>query len=94
VEQLRGVRFEWRSVDERTIGKDIKLPIGQPQIGMIAQEVARVAPEVVSAPGKAATGAYSLNEANLVPLLIEAVKEQQAQIEQLRAELAALKAAR
>jgi hypothetical protein len=94
VERLRGVRFQWRSEGERTVGKALTLPEGKTQIGFIAQEVEKVVPEAVTAPKAGGSGTYSLSETNLIPILVQAVKEQQAEIEQLRAEVAALKAGR
>jgi len=91
VTRLRGVRYQWRSDQERTIGKEMKLPDG-PQIGLIAQEVEAVVPEAVVAPAKGSNGTYGLKSADLIPVLVEAIKEQQTEIEQLRASLAALKA--
>jgi hypothetical protein len=63
---LRGVHFEME---------------GKSQIGVIAQEVETVIPEVVSNSGDYKTVAY----ANLVGLLIEAVKELSKQVEELKA---------
>lgn len=87
VQQLRGVRYNWRSEDERSVGKKLTLATNQPQLGFIAQEVEKVVPEAVSAP-KDADGLYGLKESELIPLLVEAIKEQQKQIDQLRASLA------
>ena len=91
VERLRGVRFDWRAPEAREVGKDLKLPVGEPQIGFIAQEVETVAPEAVSKPKADADGVYGVKVDNLVPILVEAVKEQQAEIKELRAEVAALR---
>lgn len=54
------------------------------QLGLIAQEVERVVPEVVKTHDD---GIKSLAYSNLVALLIEAVKDQQSQISELRAKL-------
>jgi hypothetical protein len=95
VQQLRGVRYRWLTADEREVGKTLNLPTEKPQIGFIAQEVEKVVPEAVVAPdGGRSDRVYALKEANLLPVLVEAVKEQQAQIEVLRRELAAIKAAK
>lgn len=64
--ELRGVRFDM---------------MGKTQIGVIAQEVETVVPEVVDSTNEYKTVAY----ANLVGLLIEAVKELSQQVEQLKA---------
>lgn len=69
IKQLRGVTFD---KDDRT------------QIGVIAQEVEEIIPEVVLT---AADGYKSVAYGNIVALLIEAVKEQQTQIEKLKQQL-------
>jgi len=82
IERLRGVRFRWREPSERTIGRDLHLPVGDPQIGLIAQEVKGVLPEAVT---KSNDGIFSIQESKVVPVLVEAVKAQQAEIESLKA---------
>ncbi len=67
---LRGVSFAWK--DER-LG-------ATREIGVIAQDVEPVFPELVSA----ITGRKFVNYLGLIPILIEAIKEQQAQIAELR----------
>ena len=66
VQQLRGVSYDLRAT-------------GKHQIGLIAEEVARVLPEVVSFESNG-TDAQGLDYARLTALLIEAVKQQQVQI--------------
>jgi hypothetical protein len=90
VERLRGVRFQWRANAERRVGQALHLPAGETEIGLVAQEVAAVVPEAVAAP-KTPDGIYGLKEASLVAVLVEAVKEQQAEIGALRGEVDALK---
>jgi hypothetical protein len=80
VGKLRGVRFDWRRPSERTVGKTLKLPQGEREMGFIAQEVAQVIPEAVEKPKGGGNGLYSVKEADLVPLLVEAIKEQQEEI--------------
>ena len=63
VNKLRGVRFDWKDS-------------GKPSVGLIAEEVEKVVPEVVAHNEGSATG---VNYASLVGVLVEAVKEQQAQ---------------
>jgi hypothetical protein len=69
VSRLRGVYFDWKDQ-------------GTHDMGMIAEEVGRVVPEVV---GYSANGteAESLAYDRLVALLVEALKEQQARIDEL-----------
>ena len=57
------------------------------QAGVVAQEVEKVLPEVVSGEDGNKAVAYG----NMVSLLIEAIKEQQGQIEDLKQEIQALK---
>ncbi|MFH1460769.1 MAG: tail fiber domain-containing protein [Candidatus Omnitrophota bacterium] len=90
VMQLRGVNFEW---DEAVIEEKYKCKKEAKdkqnktkyftegvQMGLIAQEVAEVIPEVVSTDGEH----YSICYASMVGILVEAVKEQQAQIQDLQ----------
>ncbi len=72
---LRGVRFDWR--------EDVGDLAGEgPDIGVIAQEVKEVVPEVVH---ETRSGYLTVDYGKLVPVLIEAIKEQQAEIERIRA---------
>jgi hypothetical protein len=78
VQGLRGVSHDWKAN-------------GQHDIGLVAEEVGKVVPEVVvyEADGKTAA---AVDYAGLVPLLIEAVKEQQQALEEKDAALAKLEA--
>jgi hypothetical protein len=58
------------------------------QIGFIAQEINKVLPEVVNTDAK---GYYRVNYSMLIPVLTEAIKEQQATIDQLKAENSSVK---
>jgi Chaperone of endosialidase len=64
------------------------------QVGLIAQELKTIVPEVVSGKeGDVAKGeTLGVSYGNLVPVLINAIKEQQKQIEDLRKEVQILKA--
>jgi hypothetical protein len=77
VEQLRGVRFEWTETGKR-------------DVGLIAEEVGEVLPEIVQYEenGK---DARSVDCGRIVSVLIEAVKEQQREIDTLRREVDSLK---
>ncbi|NBX40674.1 MAG: hypothetical protein EBR15_04510, partial [Gammaproteobacteria bacterium] len=72
VRKLQGVRFDWNAAAY----PDRSFTPGR-QIGLIAQEVERVVPEVVS---ENVDGFKGVAYANLVPLLIEGMKEQDAAI--------------
>jgi hypothetical protein len=75
VKQLRGVTFNWKSN-------------GEHDIGMIAEEVGKVLPELVEYEENG-VDAKSLDYARLAALLIEAVKEQQKEIDGLKNQLSA-----
>jgi len=72
--QLQGVSFNWKDS-------------GEPSIGLIAQEVEKIFPELVSGN----EGSKTVDYGKLVPVLIEAIKEQQNEIEKLKLEIEALK---
>jgi hypothetical protein len=77
VMNLRGVSFNWKEN-------------GKEDIGLIAEEVAEVIPEVVAFEENSGE-AQSLDYSRLVALLIEATKEQQKEIEELKTEIFELK---
>jgi len=77
VQHLRGVSYNWKAD-------------GKHDIGLIAEEVGEVIPEVVVYE-EDGQDAKSVDYARLVAVLIEATKEQQQQIEQLQTDNEALK---
>ena len=74
IEQLQGVRFDWRKPDERTVGKHLNLPVNDPQVGFIAQEVQKVLPQAVTV-ADSGDHLMSTQESKVVPVLVEAVKQ-------------------
>src|SRR5262249_37957450 len=82
--RLRGVSYHWR----KDALPESRFDSGR-QIGFIAQEVMEVVPEVVRL-GR--DGFYAVDYSRLVPVLVEAVKEQRDMAEAQRAELAAERA--
>jgi hypothetical protein len=76
VTALRGVRYTWKTEEfpEKNFSKEL-------QIGLIAQEVEKICPEVVQT---GTDGYKSVDYARLTPVLIEAIKEQQNEIEELK----------
>lgn len=82
--QLRGVYFNWKEAEGFDPGDDT----GR-QIGLIAQEVEEVIPEVVIPNG--VMDYKTIRYAEMVGVLVEAIKEQQEQIEFLKDEIAFLK---
>jgi hypothetical protein len=79
VMQLRGVRYTWKAASERTLAQKMNLAVAQPQVGFIAQEVAKVIPEAVNLP-QSADDPYSLKPTDIIPFLVEAIKAQQSEI--------------
>ena len=69
---LRGVTYNRTDLEDKS-----------EQIGVIAQEVKEILPQVV----QETDGRYSVAYGNIVGVLIEAIKEQQAQIEELKSRL-------
>ena len=86
VSQIKGVEFDWKplTAEER---KTIHGNEGH-DVGVIAQEVEQVLPEVVT---ERDTGYKAVNYEKIVPLLIEAIKELKEENKQLRADIEALK---
>lgn len=71
ITQLNGYNYYWK---DETKGTTL-------QTGVIAQELQKLAPNLVQAGDK---GELSVNYNGLIPYLIEAIKEQQKEIEQLK----------
>ena len=81
ISKLNGYEFDWIAKEgiHENEGHDI---------GVIAQEVEKVIPEIVQTRDN---GYKAVKYEKIVPLLIESIKEQQKQIDELRRELEALK---
>ena len=86
LKQLRGVEFDWKPLtdDEK---KSIHGNEGH-DVGVIAQDVEKVLPEVVT---ERENGYKAVKYEKMVSLLIEGMKEQQKQIEELKSEIQELK---
>lgn len=77
---LNGVYFDWK--------KDYG---GQHDMGMIAEDVRKVVPEIVAADPEAPGYDIGLDYSRLTPILVEAVKSQQKEIDDLKLEIKMLK---
>jgi hypothetical protein len=84
VGQLRGVSYNWRKDEFPDKNFDNK-----EQIGLIAQEVEKIYPQLVDTD---ALGFKSVQYSKVVALLIEALKEQQSEISSLKAEVSKMSA--
>ncbi len=80
ITQLRPVTYAWKKEEDAQI-----------RLGLIAQEVLTVIPEVVEVPNRKKE-LMGLNYAELVPVLIKGMQEQQQLINQLREEKTSMKA--
>jgi hypothetical protein len=100
--KLNGVLFKWKKRTDifQEGGGEAKLyvsssweddPNGREDIGLIGEDVMKVLPEVVDVDQKDSKFATGVAYSKMVPLLIEAIKEQQAQIERLKSDIEALK---
>ena len=84
IKQIQVKNFEYRTQDEIT---DFENPASAVvrkegvQLGVIAQEIEEILPDVVN---KESTGVKSVNPDNITWYLVNAIKEQQAQIEELK----------
>jgi hypothetical protein len=78
VEQIKGVTFNWKEEKEGQQGE---------QIGVIAQDVEKVLPQIVTTGND---GYKSIDYAKLTALLVETTKAQQAEIKDLKAKVAVL----
>jgi hypothetical protein len=89
--RMQGVKYDWN----RSAYPQLNFPEGQ-QLGVIAQDIEKIIPQVVYTDPE---GYKSVSYEKIVPVLIEAIKDQQKQIEstnqenqQLKLELDELKA--
>lgn len=84
INQLRGVKFDWRDsfINER--GGEDGLFVRKQDVGVIAQDVEQVLPELVA---KKENGTLGVRYDKLVSLLIEAVKELDNKVKTLENEL-------
>jgi hypothetical protein len=74
--QLRGVYFDWNQLAKETLAVSEKR-----QIGLLAQEIGEFYPELVVTNRE---GYKMVNYSKLTPVLIQAIREQQVQIEELQ----------
>jgi hypothetical protein len=86
IDKIRGVTFDWNERYE-ALGRST----GKREMGVVAQEVEAVFPELVTAWGE--DGYRAVDYGRLAAALIEAIKEQQFQIRTLQAQLNELQTA-
>jgi len=79
INKLQGVTFTWKEETDA-----YKITGLKNDIGFIAQQVQEVLPELVREDD---SGTLGLRDKGIIPLLVEAIKEQQSQIDDLKKEL-------
>jgi hypothetical protein len=80
VKAIRGVRYDWTEEYLKSKGGIDGYFVRESDVGVIAQEIQAVLPEAV---GQRKDGILAVKYERIVPLLIEAIKEQQIQIDKL-----------
>jgi hypothetical protein len=76
--QIRGVEFDWNNLKDPEDGYFVR----KHDVGVIAQEIEKVLPEVVAI---REDGIKAVKYDRIIPLLIEAIKELEAQVAELKA---------
>ena len=77
VDKIRGVFFDWKDDYIESKGGEDGYFVRKHDVGLIAQEVEKVLPEIV---GTRQDGIKAIKYDRLVPLLLQAIKELQAKI--------------
>jgi hypothetical protein len=88
LEQIRGVTFDWTAEEIARRGGEDSYFVRKHDVGVIAQEVEMVLPEIV---GTREDGIKAIQYEKLTALLIESVKELSAKVTSLEQEINALK---
>ncbi|TAF72817.1 MAG: hypothetical protein EAZ53_14695, partial [Bacteroidetes bacterium] len=97
---MRGVGYDaldsieiekFENVDDKTVVKKAKIATDSPKnrVGFVAQEMEQIAPELVYT--NTISGMKGVNYIGVVPILVEALKELNIQVESLKAEVKKLK---
>lgn len=84
IKQIDGVLFDWNDTYKKQYGEEDGYFIRKQNSGIIAQQVEKVFPNVVA---DRQDGYKAVRYELLVPLLIEAIKEQQVKIDELKNKL-------
>jgi hypothetical protein len=89
VKKMQGVSYEWNEfINDRRDGYSLNTPV----FGVIAQDLEKVIPEVVSKwhLSDDCKDARAVDYIRIIPVLIEAIKEQQVELDDLKKRLLAL----
>ena len=88
LDMIRGVTYDWTDSYIESKGGEDGYFVRKNDVGVIAQEVERVLPQIV---GENAQGFKAVRYERLTALLVEAVKELRSEVQELRAEVKALR---
>ena len=83
LEPKRYDRAEWE-VDPETEEIVVHPEKTRNEIGLVAQDVQRIIPEAVSIPENENSELWSMSYDTIIPVLVKAIQEQQAQIKSLK----------
>ena len=86
INQIQGVSYKMISDDTLRQGESLKPDVNR-QFGFIAQDFQKIFPELIYEDSK---GYLSIDYVSMIPVLIEAIKTQQIQIEDLKKQLESL----
>ena len=86
VTKLQGVSFDWKDKHDALDreGNPIKLKKWKNDLGFIAQDVQKVVPELVR---ENEDGMLSVRHQSITPILLEAIKELKAEIDELKKQI-------
>jgi hypothetical protein len=83
IQQVRGVYFDW---NQKSKEEGFKAAREKNEIGMIAQEVEQIIPQAIE-PAPFNKEYKTIKYDRLIPLLVECIKDQQKQIDELKSKL-------
>ena len=84
IKKLTGYKFDWNNKAVDLVPDDL---YSERQVGLIAQDVEDVLPEAVTGNGPRDLGYKTIKYDKLVPVLVEALKEEMSKTEELEARL-------
>ncbi len=86
---VRPVKFNFKQEHIQNIPAEVKQKYQKTMFGFSAQELEKVFPELVMSPDTS-YNIYSINYIGMIPVLVEAIQEQQKVIETLQTEIATI----
>jgi hypothetical protein len=84
IQQIAGVEYDWKNEYIESAGGEDGFFIRKHDVGVIAQDVQKILPEVVA---ERSDGLLAVKYDRIVPLLIEAIKELSREVEVLKSKI-------